>query len=105
MLALNPLNSRTREIVLGVGSIFTAFGVVAMMAFGPWLYSKLGLLVLSVPIVGVSTALISLFYVYRNQHLGVYGLLWVLSIGLFWFLLLPFFWYFKVRGTSNACAT
>lgn len=92
-------------VLLGVGSGFTVAGFFAMLVAGAVLTESVGFGLLAVPVVGVVTTFISLFYVYRNQPLGWSGMVWVVALVLFWFVLLPVFWYFKVNGSTHANTT
>lgn len=84
------------EKMLGIGSFFTLLGVIAM-AFGSQVITEIfGFGILAIPIVGGVTAFWSLFYVYRNNHIGLNGFLWIISMSLFWFIILPVFWYQKI---------
>lgn len=96
---------RLGQVLIGAGSIFTVAGVMAMFVVGPVITESLGLGILVLPFVGVVTTFAALFYVYRNQHLGRSGVIWVIAVGLFWFVLLPFFWFFKVIGRNHASST
>ena len=92
------------QIILGIGSLITFFGVIAMAAAGPLLTEMFGAGLLMVPVIGVTTTFGSLFYVYRNRRLDRKAILWISALGVLWFVLLPIFWYRKV-GVVNRKAT
>lgn len=90
------------KVILGAGSFITLASVLAMLAAGPTLTEKIGPGLLVFPTIGVVTTYGSLFYVYRNDHIGWSGAAWVFALALFWFVLLPVFWYLKVVRITPA---